>query len=227
MTSQHTTNQISPLPTLITHLPALSSQPPSNSTLDPKAQPTQTKLNPRASTFVPPISQQACRLKLSLLNPQAAPFTPKSTNSPNRSSPYNAHNYTIATVNTRSWYNKVNEISHQVLSSNIHILGVTETWLHDGIPDPVLTPSSAYTLIRRDRPRDVARRGGGVAFLLHSSVQSLVRHDLSPSSSEFEILCLQLLSCDRPTYVFLCYRPTSPRCPRIHKSTPTPDLPDN
>ena len=32
-------------------------------------------------------------------------------------------------------------------------------------------------------------------------------HDLSPSSSEFEILCLQLLSCDRPTYVFLCYRP--------------------
>ena len=46
------------------------------------------------------------------------------------------------------------------------LLGITETWLTQKIPNSVLLPTAAFDIVRRDHPSHVALRGGGVAFLL-------------------------------------------------------------
>jgi len=154
------------------------------------------------------------------LNPNAQPFQP-------RVPPHST--LTIATVNTCSWYNKIDAISNLVSSNNIDILGITETWLHDCIPDSALIPSTAFHIVRRDRPRNIATRGGGVSLLLRSSVKFIVHNELTPTDPSFEILCIELLKCTCPTFLFLCYRPPNQNVASftnelqriLHKISPT------
>ena len=115
-------------------------------------------------------------------------------------------------MNVRSWISKVDEIKHLVVSSQVDILGITETWLSPSVLNSNLVPSVNFNIVRRDRPADVARTGGGVAFLLHPSVSFLHRPDLEPVNSNIEILCIQLLKVDSPTFVFVCYRPPNSDC---------------
>lgn len=54
--------------------------------------------------------------------------------------------------NARSLVNKLPEL-HYTLYSNVDIdcFLITETWLHDEIPDGLLDPQSNYSIIRCDR----------------------------------------------------------------------------
>lgn len=115
----------------------------------------------------------------------------------------------VGTVNACSWYPKADEISHLMITTNVDVLCITESWLQPHIPDTLLLPTSSHNIIRRDRPIAATVRGGGVAFLLHPAVQYQSRPDLQPTNPTIEILCLQILSSGGPTYAFACYR--SPR----------------
>ena len=65
----------------------------------------------------------------------------------------------ILHLNIRSLYNKLDEIRLLVVESNPDILGISETWLHNGIDDSEIHIPN-FSLLRKDR-----RDGyGGVAL---------------------------------------------------------------
>ncbi len=62
-------------------------------------------------------------------------------------------------LNAGSLLNKTEELADLAQQKNLDIIGVTETWLHDGIRDDgICLPG--YTLFRQDRPSQ--KKGGGV-----------------------------------------------------------------
>ena len=56
----------------------------------------------------------------------------------------------ILHLNTRSLYNTLVEISLLVVESNPDILGISETWLHNGIDDSEIHIPN-FSLLRKDR----------------------------------------------------------------------------
>ena len=56
----------------------------------------------------------------------------------------------IVFVNMRSVMKKINLLKSFVKDAKPHCLCIGETWLHDGIPDFFVTPSS-YAIVRQDR----------------------------------------------------------------------------
>ena len=115
----------------------------------------------------------------------------------------------LATTNACSWHPKADEINNIFGTSDMDILGITETWLTQKIPNSVLLPTAAFEIVRRDRPSHVALRGGGVAFLLRPGLAYVRRADLEPANTNLEILCIQLKNGHKDVYIFCCYR--SPR----------------
>jgi len=66
--------------------------------------------------------------------------------------------------NSRSLLNKLPELYNMLYNDNaIDCICVTESWLHDEIPDSLLDPKSMYTVMRCDR---VGLRGGGVCLFV-------------------------------------------------------------
>ncbi len=89
-------------------------------------------------------------------------------------------------------------------------IGVTETWLHDGIRDDEIC-QPGYTLFRQDRPSHQNR--GGVILYVKSNLlpQSVLLPPTTPSS-----LCVSLIACEllfntEPSIIALVYR--SPNTP--------------
>ena len=81
----------------------------------------------------------------------------------------------MAHINIRSITNKWELFQTQFSSSNLHVLGISETWLNDKLPSELYQLSNHYTLIRNDRSwRDegysTTKKGGGVALFMSSSL---------------------------------------------------------
>lgn len=70
-------------------------------------------------------------------------------------------------VNARSLVNKFPDFMSLISSHSAHIIGVTETWLHDGIYDTEITPPG-FCVVRGDRKYG---RGGGVALFLKTNIK--------------------------------------------------------
>eukprot|EP00117_Sycon_ciliatum_P026672 scpid50219/ scgid21841/ len=142
------------------------------------------------------------------LNPHAPVFTPSSPNPPTPALYSTIHpNIRLGTVNTCSWLKRSDEIKNLFSTSQLDILGVTETWLTADIPSCLLAPSADHAVIRNDRHSDNLRRGGGVAFLVHPSISHTHRPDLQPRDQTIEIVCIELHHRPTPAFVFCCYRP--------------------
>ena len=62
---------------------------------------------------------------------------------------------------------------------NPDIIAITETWLHEGIADNEILPSS-YNVLRNDR----GSRGGGVLLAVKSYISCLRRPDLEEDICE-------------------------------------------
>ena len=107
------------------------------------------------------------------------------------------------------WLKRADEIKNFFCTSQLDILGITETWLTPDITSSIITPSAEYKIIRHDRHNNTVRRGGGVAFLLHPSISHTTKHrpDLQPADPTIEIVCIELEHRPNPTLVFCCYRP--------------------
>ena len=84
----------------------------------------------------------------------------------------------FAHINIRSIHNKWDVFKAQFSSSNLHILGISETWLNDKLPNGLYNLSNEYTLIRNDRKwcengNSVPKKGGGVALFIKKTVTFL------------------------------------------------------
>ena len=91
----------------------------------------------------------------------------------------------IAHINARSIINKWEVFKTQFPCSNLHVLGVSETWLNDKLPDEMFSLSNDYCLYRIDRKWHEPgilniKKGGGVA--IH------IKNDLVSSNNEFQHL---------------------------------------
>ena len=99
----------------------------------------------------------------------------------------------IAHLNIRSVTNKWDVFKAQFSSSNLHILGLSETWLNDKLPDGLYRLSNDYTLLRNDRKwfengSNKPKKGGGLALFLKNSLtfSDLDFNHLNTSSVDIE-----------------------------------------
>ena len=65
--------------------------------------------------------------------------------------------------------NKREEINLLLIENKIDILGITESWTHEGIEDGELQ-FSGYTMFRRDRAKSEKEKGGGVLLYVRESL---------------------------------------------------------
>ena len=113
-------------------------------------------------------------------------------------------NLKIGLSNARSVKNKTAAITDLITSKNLDILGLTETWLGENETNSFLsdlTPDG-FRLIHRPR---CGKKGGGVAFMLSSSLKC--KQFSIPTFSTFESIAVQA-KLSGTTCLFLCiYRP--------------------
>jgi len=90
-------------------------------------------------------------------------------------------------LNARSLNNKLPEF-HKLLSDNLSLLFITESWLSPSVTNGMLDCSHSYTIYRKDCPHKQC--GGGLMEMVARNIQS---HSMSlPSkfdSIEKSLLC--------------------------------------
>ena len=79
--------------------------------------------------------------------------------------------------NVRSLYNKIDSISQEIDLLAPDILNISETWLHEQLPDHFVGISN-YSLVRCDRTLPV-KRGGGICTYIRQGLNFTVITDLS------------------------------------------------
>ena len=116
----------------------------------------------------------------------------------------------IAHINIRSLFGKLEEISRILTTGNICLLGISETWLNGSVPNSMINIPN-YDLYRYDRNRNSGKQtGGGVCIYSHTKYNVIARDDLSTCTPDLEVIWIQLALKDtRPTFIGCIYRPPS------------------
>ena len=112
----------------------------------------------------------------------------------------------IGQWNVQSLYNKTEQM-RQILDAegnNIHILGITETWLNNSHSDSEIA-IHGYNLERRDRTEC---HGGGVAVYVHESVTYARCPDLESDAVEALVICVSFPHA-KSMFIAMVYRPPS------------------
>ena len=156
------------------------------------------------STSRPPTSQ-----RLLIENPWCSrdvPLPHNSSEEPISSAVSNIKNINgikFLHLNAQSCVNKLDEIRLLVLESNPDFLGISETWLHDGIDSSEINIPN-YELLRKDRDD----RHGGVAIYFHSRLEVNQVHLPNIHCVKLETLWIKLkLPNTRPIYTGIVYGP--------------------
>ena len=113
------------------------------------------------------------------------------------------HNITFLSINARSLFNKMDELSPLVASMQPSILAVCETWASPHDPDSFYDIPN-YSLHRHDR---TDTRGGGVAVYIHTCIPHT--HLSTLVMPNFQSVWLQLTPAAGPFTVACTYRPPS------------------
>ena len=100
--------------------------------------------------------------------------------------------------------NKIDDLHILLYDENPDILGISESWTHEGILDAELT-YDGYTLFRCDRPMD--NRGGGVLLYVRSEFQPCEYHPQSKFPEQ--VWCQLTMSVTESLLIGVCYRSTS------------------
>ena len=69
--------------------------------------------------------------------------------------------------------NKLADLHFIMYDSNVHIIIITEYWLHEGITDGLLDPQGLFNVFRSDRTHG---RGGGVCVLISNCLPVIGIH---------------------------------------------------
>jgi hypothetical protein len=81
----------------------------------------------------------------------------------------------VMLLNARSLINKTDELELLVITNDIDIACITETWLKETVPDKAVAVSG-MTLVRNDRTYGT---GGGVALYVNNKIPFKIRKDLN------------------------------------------------
>ena len=106
----------------------------------------------------------------------------------------------ICHLNARSVSAHIDEISNILVSTPFHIIGVSETWLRDGIPN-CLFEVHDYSLIRNDRNG----RGGGVGLYIRDNLK--IRIIEKSCLRAFDALFVEVKLCGGNILVGVVYNP--------------------
>lgn len=114
-------------------------------------------------------------------------------------------------TNLRSIMNKskLDEIRYVLQNKGVDILGITETWLHEGIGDAEIA-ISGYKIFRKDRVKGAKVRGGGVMLYIKEDLTVLETTDSQDKSNEsvwVRLMCSKNKS--KEIEVGVCYRSPS------------------
>jgi len=113
-------------------------------------------------------------------------------------------------TNIRSIMNndKRGELEIMLKEKDIQILGITESWGHEGIDDAELS-FSGYVLFRRDRIIGNKTKGGGVLLYVNNRLTAV--QELGSSNEDSESLWIKVLIGDASEVLYLgvCYRSPS------------------
>ena len=109
--------------------------------------------------------------------------------------------FKLASINITSLPKHIDELRILLADRSIDILAINETRLDDSVLDHEVH-MLGYDIIRRDRNRNV----GGVCFYVRSTINYLLRLDLSVN--QLEILCIEVRKPrSKPFIVATWYRP--------------------
>ena len=89
----------------------------------------------------------------------------------------------ICHINISSIKRKLHYVHDLLVTHNLDVLCVTETWLDASIPDSFLA-FRGYSLVRRDRP---GRRGGGVLMYIRTSISTTHINAIAPATCDLEV----------------------------------------
>ena len=127
----------------------------------------------------------------------------------------NAKGIHIAHLNVRSLMNKWETFKAQFENSNIHILGISESWLNDFLPSNLLTLSNDFNLLRNDRKwnennSNVTKKGGGVGLFINSRLnfcgETLANMNCSSKDIESQWITIKQPHC-KQIVIGNIYRP--------------------
>ena len=107
--------------------------------------------------------------------------------------------------NSRSLFKNYNAIHDFIgqLDGSFSVYGFSETWIHDRTPITLFQLDN-YTFYHNDR---IKSRGGGVAMLIHNSLNSIVRHDLNLDQDLCDSLFIEINNTgQKNTIVAVIYR---------------------
>lgn len=106
----------------------------------------------------------------------------------------------VASINLRSLVPKINEVRDFIVSVDLDVLAVCETWLSRSICSNLLA-IRGYHLIRQDRDGNV--RGGGVCFFIRDKLN----HKILATSKTIEQLWISLKLGDMNIALGIAYKP--------------------
>ena len=110
----------------------------------------------------------------------------------------------LATINTRSISNKINQFQHNLLENSIDLCAVTETWLKEddeyGLHE---IPPPGFKII--SKPRCDGRQGGGIA-LIYKENYTINDHKINTNSQYMELSAFDLHTQDHVIDVLVIYR---------------------
>ena len=101
------------------------------------------------------------------------------------------NNVNFGFTNIRSIRNKYAPLHHYILTENLHIVGLSETWLSSTDSPSFISEITPATHILHSLPR-VGKRGGGVGFYVHKDLQSSVMHTKKYQSFEHIVVSIKL-----------------------------------
>ena len=110
----------------------------------------------------------------------------------------------LATINTRSICNKINQFQHYILENSIDVCAVMETWLREddeyGLHE---IPPQGFKII--SKPRRDGRQGGGIA-LIYKENYTINDHKINTNSQYMEQSAFDLHIQDRVIDLLVIYR---------------------
>ena len=132
-------------------------------------------------------------------------INPGPSDSPNNNNGSSQKSCNFFIANCRSLVPKLDELREMVLTTNLDILGLCETWLKEEISDQELN-IPGYQLFRRDRISEGPRAYGGVAIYIKDNIVCNRRMDLE---TDCEILWLEFDTNLGKTLFSIFYNPSS------------------
>jgi hypothetical protein len=107
--------------------------------------------------------------------------------------------------NARSILNKLEELKIRINKENPDIIGISESWLHEGIDDSIVT-IPGYVLYRKDRCDSTKCKGGGVMFYVKVDIQAEIIE--FKEIYKFDYMWLKLkLDFGKEGFIGVFYRP--------------------